>query len=127
LRAHLVALRDLLKHDTQLCAVLGELVLRARRDSVMASIMDEMDQRWHNMLRDLVAQGVADGSLQADLQPDAVAAVLVAACRGISLPSPLATRAAHIDHTFSQLEQWLGLAEIQFRQEDVDVWPSTTR
>jgi AcrR family transcriptional regulator len=112
LAAHLVALRDLLKQDTQLCAVLAELGLRAPRDPVLASIMDEIDRRWHHMVREVVAAGVADGSLRADLEPDSVAAALVAACRGVSLPSPLASRAERIDQTFLQLRQWLGLAEI---------------
>jgi AcrR family transcriptional regulator len=111
LRGHLAAVREVLKHDTQLSVVMGELVLRARRDPAMATIMDEIDQRWHTMLRELVARGVEDGSLRPDLQPDSVAAVLVAACRGVGLPSPVATRAARIDQTFNQLQQWLGLAE----------------
>jgi hypothetical protein len=65
---------------------------------------------WHTSLQHLLAQCVRDGALARNLDPGRVAALLVAAIGGASLPSPGPHRLARIDQTFDQLEQRLGLA-----------------
>src|SRR2546428_10072022 len=56
LRGHLRALATLLKHDQQLWAVMGELVLRAPRDADLGHIFRQTDGYWHRTLRDLISR-----------------------------------------------------------------------
>ena len=110
LRAHLVALRRLILEDHQLFAVLGELALRSARDPAIAAIMQAIEDAWPATLRDLIRRGVEQGCLDADLDSEGVAALLVAAIKGISVPSVAPSRAQRVDRTFRQIERWLGLA-----------------
>jgi AcrR family transcriptional regulator len=110
LREHLERLRHLLKTDQELWAVASEVALRAARDEVIADIVRQGDDQWFPFLRGLVARGVEDGTLDHSLQPESVAATLIAAVRGLSLPWPGAFRPEQIDQTFDQLERWLGLS-----------------
>jgi AcrR family transcriptional regulator len=110
LRSHLEGLRHLLKTDPELWAVGSEVALRSARDDVIADIVRQGDDQWFSFLRELVARGVEEGSLDGSLQPESVAAVLIAAIKGLSMPWPGAFRPEQIDQTFDQLEQWLGLS-----------------
>jgi AcrR family transcriptional regulator len=112
LRAHLENLRELLKTDPELWAVASEISLRAARDDAMAGTVKGVSDKWYEFLRDLVARGVADGSLPRDLDPGCVAAVLVAAIRGAGMPIKAAVRPERIDQIFDQLERWLGLEAV---------------
>ena len=47
----------------------------------------------------------------ASLQPEDVAALLIAAIKGVSMPTMGSFRPERIDQTFDQLERWLGLTE----------------
>jgi AcrR family transcriptional regulator len=109
LRGHLEGLRHLLKTDPELWAVSTEFSLRAARDEAIAAMARQSDDHWYAFLRDLVASGVERGCLDASLQPQGVAAVLVSAIRGLSLPTISSFRPERIDQTIDQLEQWLGL------------------
>jgi AcrR family transcriptional regulator len=111
LRRHLTFLRRLLKEDTQLFAVMGELALRAARDPVIAAILRDTDEPWHRTVAALLRQGVEAGCLPADLDPQDAAAVIIAAIKGVSLPGASPLRQQRIDQAFDQLERWLGLAE----------------
>lgn len=110
LREHLEGLRHLLKTDQELWAVASEVALRASRDAVIADIMRQGEDQWYPLLRGLVARGVEEGSFDDSLQPESVAATLIAAVKGLSLPWPGAFRPEQIDQTFNQLERWLGLS-----------------
>ena len=111
LRGHLEGVRLLLKTDQQLGAVMSEIVLRAARDDAVAEILRQGDEQWFGFLRDVVARGVAQGCLAPELQPEGVAATLVAAIRGVSMPTTGSFRPERLDPTFDQLQQWLGLGE----------------
>jgi AcrR family transcriptional regulator len=110
LREHLEGLRHLLKTDQELWAVASEIALRAARDAVIADIVRQGDEEWYPLVRGLVARGVEEGSFDASLQPESVAAALIAAVKGLSLPWPGAFRPEQIDQTFDQLERWLGVS-----------------
>lgn len=107
LRWHLSALCLLLKEDHRLCAVLGELALRAPRDPVIAKIVGD-DDAWHRKLRDLLHRGVEQGCFDPSLDPDDVAALMISAIKGVSLPTVASLRPERVDQTFRQLERWLG-------------------
>jgi len=111
LRGHLRALRALLREEPALCVVLGELALRAARDPAIAAIVGETDDFWHRTLRGLVERGVAGGCLGPHLDPDQVASALMAALKGVALPTVAVRQPERLDQTFDQLERWLGLVE----------------
>jgi AcrR family transcriptional regulator len=109
LRGHLEGLRHLLKTDQELWAVSSEFALRAARDEAIAAMAREADDHWFGFLRGLIARGVEQGCLAPGLQPESVAAALISAIRGLSMPTSGALRPERIDQTIDQLERWLGL------------------
>jgi AcrR family transcriptional regulator len=106
LSVYLRNLADLLKRDQQLWAVMGELVLRAPRDPELGQIVGQMNEFWHTKLRDLIARLERPG-----LDADAVAALLIAAIKGLSLPTEASVRPRRIDQVFGQARHLLGLSE----------------
>lgn len=122
LRGHLEALRQMLKTDPVLWAVASEVALRAARDNIIAGMLRESEERWHQFLYERLAQGVAEGSLAPGLQPDDAAATLMAAIKGLSMPWPGAFRPQQIDQTFAQLARWLGMnAAVATAAEDQSI------
>lgn len=111
LRGHLEGLRHLLKTDKELWAVSSEFALRAARDEAIAAMAQHADEQWFGFLRDLMSRGVEGGCLDPELQPESAAATLIAAIRGLSMPTSSAFRPERIDQTIDQLERWLGLTE----------------
>ena len=112
LRGHLEGLRHLLKTDQELWAVSSELALRAARDEAIADMARQADDQWFGFLRDLIARGVDQGCLDSSLQPEGVAATLIAAIKGLSMPTMGSFRPERIDQTIDQLEHWLGLIAV---------------
>jgi AcrR family transcriptional regulator len=109
LATHLAALHDLLLSDPEFFTVLGELAMRVYRDEAIARIFRQTDEPWFAKLRDLIARGVAQGCLDARLDPDGAAAAMIAAIKGLCFPAVAPSRAERIDQTFRQLGIWLGL------------------
>ena len=109
LHRHLEGVRDLLINDHQLWSASSEVSMRAGRDELIGETVRHGNAKWFGFLRDLVAQGVADGCLKSDLDPERVASVLVAALRGAGTPIASPDRVDRINQTFDQLEEWLGL------------------
>jgi TetR/AcrR family transcriptional repressor of nem operon len=118
LRGHLRGLAALMKEDRQLWAVMGELVLRAPRDPELAEIFRQTDAYWHRSLRALIAAALDQGALAAGVDPDDSATLVMAALRGVSLPTVAGFDPALVDPVFRQLERVLGLppAESQSRE-----------
>jgi AcrR family transcriptional regulator len=109
LKAHLRGLAQLVKEDQQLWAVMGELVLRAPRDPDLARIFRQTDAFWHRTLRDLLSRCIADGSIEPGLDADATAALMIAAIKGVSLPTVAGFQPEVADQVFGQLERLLNL------------------
>lgn len=110
LRGHLEGLRHLLKTDRELWAVSSEVALRAARDAAIAELVRQANDQWFAFLRGLVARGVDQGCLDGGLQADGVAAALIAAIKGLSMPTGGSFQSGRIDQTIDQLERWLGLS-----------------
>jgi AcrR family transcriptional regulator len=110
LRGHLRNLRQLLKTDQELWAVASEVALRAARDEAMADLARHADDQWFAFLVGLVERGVDQGCLHRSLAPEGVAATLIAAIKGLSMPTMGSFRPERIDQTLDQLERWLGLS-----------------
>jgi AcrR family transcriptional regulator len=111
LRGHFTALRTLLRDEPRLWAVLGELALRAQRDPAIAAIVGTSDDAWHRKMGDMLARGIDAGELDARLDPDRAASLVVAAIRGATLPTQGTLGPRRLDETFDQLERWLGLTK----------------
>jgi AcrR family transcriptional regulator len=109
LREHLRALARLLKADGQLWAVMGELGLRAPRDADLAHTLRQTDASWHRTLRDLLAGASDEGALAPGLNADEAATLLIAAIKGLGLPTVAGFRPESIDQVFRQFERLLGL------------------
>jgi AcrR family transcriptional regulator len=109
LRGHLRALARLLKEDQQLWAVMGELVLRAPRDAELGRIFRQTDGYWHRTLRDLIGRCIEQGAVDATLDPDDAAALMIAAIKGLSLPTVAGFEPQVIDQVFRQFARLLGL------------------
>lgn len=109
LRNHLNAVRQLLRDEPQLGAVMAELALRSARDPGLARIMEETSDAWHRMVRGLLRRAARDGRLRPELDTDDVAAVLVATLASMTLPA--ISGAARADQAVRQLERWLGIAD----------------
>src|SRR5690606_23394667 len=54
-------------------SVMGELMERSRRDPAIARIIGPMNAFWRGMLAEIFALGARDGSLRADIDPQAAA------------------------------------------------------
>jgi AcrR family transcriptional regulator len=109
LRHHLGALARLVKEDQQLWAVLGELVLRAPRDADLARIFRQTDEFWQRTLCDLLSRCIAQGAIDPGLDADDMAALMIVAIKGVSLPTVAGFRPEVADQVFRQLERLLGL------------------
>src|SRR5262249_52395360 len=113
LRAHLQALRHLLDTDQELWTVMGELVLRAPRDAELAHIFRQTDQYWHRMLADLIQGCIAQGAIDAQLNADDVAALMIVAIKGLSLPTAGGSDPERTQQVFRQFERLLGLSPLR--------------
>src|ERR687886_3131400 len=109
LRGHLRALARLLKEDQQLWAVMGELVQRAPRDADLARVFRQTDGYWHRTLCDLITRCIEQGAIDPALNPDDMAALMIAAIKGLSLPTVAGFQPRLADQVFRQLDRLLGL------------------
>jgi AcrR family transcriptional regulator len=109
LRGHLRALTTLLKQDHQLWAVMGELVLRAPRDPDLEHIFRQTDEYWHRTLRDLIERCLEEGAIDPVLRPDDMAALMIVAIKGMSLPTVAGFQPDLVDRLMRQFQQLLQL------------------
>jgi AcrR family transcriptional regulator len=109
LRGHFRGLRRLAEDEPELFAVMAELTLRAARDRQLAGIVQKTNQFWEGTLRGLLRAARDDGDLPTGIEPDGMAAVIVATLKGVFL-LPGRTRAPEgFDRALRQLERILGL------------------
>ena len=114
LRNHLRAVRELLRDEPELGAVMAELALRSARDPAIASILQETNDAWHRTLRGLLRRAAREGHLSPGLDSDDVAAVIVAILTSMTLPAGSAS--ARNDRVIRQLERWLGVSDPRGRR-----------
>ena len=107
LRAHFRGLRVLSRDEPELFAVMAELAIRGVRDSTLRRIVGGTDDAWRAMLRALLRRAQDEGALRPDLDPEGMAAVIVATLKGtFMLP---ASEPENVERTFRQLETLVGL------------------
>jgi len=108
LRAHFRGLRRLSREEPELFAVMGELMLRSSRDRSLAEIVRRTNEYWHGTLRALIRAARDEGTLAKTIEPDGMAAVIVATLKGVYLMPERSLPPAELDKTLSQLERLLG-------------------
>jgi len=107
LRAHFRGLRVLSRDEPELFAVMAELAIRGVRDASLRKIVGGTDDAWRATLRTLLGRAQDEGAVSADLDPEGMAAVIVATLKGtFMLP---ATEPENVERTFRQLETLVGL------------------
>jgi len=107
LRAHFRGLRRLSREEPELFAVMAELAIRGVRDASLRKIVGGTDDAWRTMLRTLLRRAKDEGAVAEDLDPDGMAAVIVATLKGtFMLP---ASEPENVERTFRQLETLVGL------------------
>ena len=107
LRAHFRGLRRLSRDEPELFTVMAELAIRGVRDPSLRKIVGGTDDAWRAMLRTLLRRARDEGAVAEDLDPDGMAAVIVATLKGtFMLP---ASEPANVERTFRQLETLVGL------------------
>jgi AcrR family transcriptional regulator len=107
LRAHFRGLRRLSRDEPELFAVMAELAIRGVRDASLRKIVGGTDDAWRAMLRALLRRAKDEGAIAADLDPEGMAAVIVATLKGtFMLP---ASEPENVERTFRQLERLVGL------------------
>jgi AcrR family transcriptional regulator len=109
LRGHLFEVATLLKSDPQLWTVMSELLQRAPRDADLERIFRQTDEFWHRKLRELIAACIAHGSVDRSLDADGMAALMIAAIRGLGLPTATGFNPDLIEKVFQQFERLLGI------------------
>lgn len=114
LRNYLRAVRSLLVEEPELGAVMAELALRSVRDERIGSILNEMYDLWHLTLRGLLRRAVREGGLRAELDSDAVAALIISTLTSMTLP--VMADPSRGDRALRQLERWLGVAPTRGRR-----------
>ena len=70
----------LVKPDTML--VFSELLERGRRDETIAAAVRPMKHYWRQLIVDLLTQGVTDGVYRADIDPEAMAMLMISSFVG---------------------------------------------
>jgi AcrR family transcriptional regulator len=107
LRAHFRGLRVLSRDEPELFAVMAELAIRGVRDASLRKIVGGTDDAWRAMLQTLLRRARDEGAVPAALDPEGMAAVIVATLKGtFMLP---ATEPETVERTFRQLETLVGL------------------
>ena len=109
LRGHFQGLRRLARDEPELFAAMAELILRASRDRTLAGIIEKTNEFWHGTLRTLLRAAREDGEIPKAIDPDGMAAVIVATLKGVYLLPGRNAGPDSIEKALRQLERLLGL------------------
>lgn len=85
--------------------VLHELFLRSRRDPAIHAILKESDRNWYTMLHTMLNEGIEQGILQANLDPQEASLVMMALVKGLTLH--LESQPEDRQRAVDQLFRWL--------------------
>lgn len=82
-----------------------ELITKSRRDADLLLVLSDVQQRHFQLLKDLMEKGAAHGFLRKDVDPGAVAAIIIAVGMGSNMISLLGGKSP-------TREQWGGLIAV---------------
>ena len=108
LRNHLRAVRKLITTEPELGVVIGEFHLRANRDPEVRKVVDEMFATWQTAMRGLLKRAEREGTVHADLDIDATAALIMSTLMSATLgPFSASGRG---EKAIRELERLLGIS-----------------
>ena len=110
LRAHIQGLRRLSREEPELFGVMGELMMRSARDPALGRIVAKTNEFWHGTLKEMLRAARADGDLPSEIEPDGMAAVIVATLKGVYLVPGNTGPNEDLEKALRQLERVLGLS-----------------
>lgn len=103
LRLEFSDFRDTFFKNPERQLVMGEMQERARRDPAVAAAMTPMRGYWHQQVRAILEAGRSDGSLRADLDPSAAAAIVIGGMvASTKQPNPTPES---LDRVFAEIER----------------------
>jgi len=111
LHAHFRGLRRLSREEPELFAVMGELMLRSGRDRGLAEVIKKTNEYWISTLRSLIRGARDERAVPREIDPDGMAAVIVATLKGVYLLPGASAPSADLEKTLRQLERLLGLSK----------------
>ncbi len=85
--------------------VLNELLARAARDEKLREVLVTNDKNWQEFLVSLLELGVAEGTFRPDLEPQAVATLIMSTFKGFGFGLTLTPEQAQ--QSVAQLERWI--------------------
>ena len=109
LAAQFQGIRRLATDEPELFVVMGELALRSGRDPAIAAIFKDTIQAWHDTLVVLVRHAQSDGFVNAKLNPEATASLVIATLSGLFMVPAANAASDRVDQALRQLESFLGL------------------
>ncbi|MEJ3653558.1 TetR/AcrR family transcriptional regulator [Actinomycetes bacterium KLBMP 9759] len=101
LRDHLRHLREVLAESPEVLVVTAELDLRARRDQVVAAVLERHESNWRRSLGELFAAGAAQGCWSDRVDPGSAVEMVIAVVKGVQL------RPESAEAAFAQLDALL--------------------
>src|SRR3989442_3647993 len=109
LTAQFKGMRRLAKNEPGMCVVMAELALGSGGDPAIAAIFKDTIQAWHETLVVLVRHAQNDSFVDAKLNPDATASLVIATMSGLFMVPVANSASDRIDKALRQLESFLGL------------------
>ncbi len=82
LRQEIADFLDLYENHDELLVIMSEFTERSRRDPVTARVFRNLQQRWVDIVHDILRDGVADGSFRPGIDPETGAALFISAITG---------------------------------------------
>lgn len=107
LHAELMQALEVKRDRPELQAALHELFLRSLRDPAVREIFGGMDTGWHVAIEHLLHEGIAEGSLRADLDVPATASIVIAFIKGASIQLARQPETFDFARVVAELERWI--------------------
>jgi hypothetical protein len=77
----------------------------------LGRVFRQTDGYWHRTLRDLISGAIAQGAVDPQLDADDMAALMIVAIKGLSLPTVAGFQPEVADRVFRQFERLLRLPD----------------
>lgn len=94
-------------------SIMAELIERSRRDPSIAAIIQPMVGYWRSQLAEIFALGAGDGSLRANLDPEAAAHIFLGTVAGWRAAHP---RRVEIEAVFAELVRSFAAPAVKGKQ-----------
>ncbi|HEY3989372.1 MAG TPA: TetR/AcrR family transcriptional regulator [Acidobacteriaceae bacterium] len=77
--------RHYFKHEPKMLLVMQEFVMRGKRDREVQTVVEQMNFHWRQGIEQMVLEGMGDGTFRAEIEPEAMLAMLMSIFAGIAV------------------------------------------